>query len=108
MDFQIDFMFKAGAGYDELVALIHANPRYVFEIWKQDKIDKRTTKSKEKGWVEIRHKQHSGVIKLSKTFGVCHASVSDQSGGLKLIGAWTSWLGSNAAHLISGIDLRFV
>jgi hypothetical protein len=29
MDFEIDFLFKTGAGYDELVALIQGNPRYV-------------------------------------------------------------------------------
>jgi hypothetical protein len=81
MDFQIDFIFRTGAGYDDLVALIQANPRYVFEIWTQDKIDKRTTKSKDRGWVEIKHKQHSGVIKLSKSHGVCRASVTDESGG---------------------------
>jgi len=108
MNFQIDFLFKNGAGYDDLLNLIQSNPKFVFEIWKQDKIDKRTTKAKEKGWVEISHKQHGGVIKLSKDLGVCCAFVSDQSGGLKLIGAWTSWLASNASHLISGLDLRFV
>ncbi|MDR4494431.1 MAG: hypothetical protein AB7P17_15925 [Nitrospirales bacterium] len=107
MDFQVDFIFRSGAGYDDLVALIQANPRYVFGIWKQDKIDKRTTKSRDRGWVEIKHKQHSGVIKLSKRHGVCRASITDTSGGLKLIGPWTSWLGSNAPHLISGLDLRF-
>ena len=108
MDFEIDFLFKNGAGYDDLLALIRANPRYVFEVSKQDKFDKRTKKARDKGWVEIRHKQHIGVIKLSKSDGVCRASVSDQSGGLKLIGAWTSWLASNASQLISGLDLRFV
>jgi hypothetical protein len=63
--------------------------------------------AKETGWVQISHKQHSGFIKLSKNLGVCRASIRDQSGGLKLIGAWTSWLASNASHLISGLDLRF-
>ena len=108
MDFEIEFLFRTGAGYDDLVGLIQANPRYVFEVSKQDKFDKRTKKAKDKGWVELTHKQHSGVIKLSKSLGVCRASVSDQSGGLKLIGAWTSWLASNASHLISGLDLRLV
>ena len=108
MDFEIDFLFRTGAGYDELVGLIQANPRYVFYIAKQDKFDKRTKKSKETGWVEIRHKQHEGIIKLSKNLGVCQASVSDQSGGLKLIGAWTSWLASNAKGLLSGLDLRMI
>ncbi|MGD9850434.1 MAG: hypothetical protein AB7T38_04120 [Nitrospirales bacterium] len=42
-----------------------------------------------------------------KRHGVCRATITDTSGGLKLIGAWTSWLGSNAPHLISGLDLRF-
>ncbi len=107
MDSPIDFLFRAGFGYDDLVELIQSKPRYVFHIWKQEKIDKRTTKSKETGWVELRHRQHAGAIKLSKSFGVCRASISDRSGGLKLIGAWTSWLGSNAADLVSGLDLRF-
>lgn len=107
MDFQIDFIFRTGSSYDELIALVQSNPRYVFEIWKQDKIDKRTTKAKDTGWVEIRHKQHDGLIKLSKNSGMCRASVSEQSGGLKLIGAWVSWLGSNASHLIAGLDVRF-
>jgi hypothetical protein len=107
MNFQIDFIFRTAASYDDLVALIQGNPRYVFEISKQDAIDKRTRKSKDKGWVEIRHKQHAGLIKLFKHAGVCRASLSDQSGGLKLIGAWVSWLGSNASGLISGLDVRF-
>jgi hypothetical protein len=107
MNFDIDVIFRTGASYDHLVALIQGNPRYVFEIWKQDKIDKRTKKAKDTGWVEIRHKQHHGFIKLSKDSGVCRASVSDQSGGLKLIGAWVSWLGSNASDLIAGLDVRF-
>jgi len=42
MEFQLDFLFKAGAGYDELVALIQSNPRYVFVITDRDKIDKRS------------------------------------------------------------------
>ena len=106
MNFHIDFLFRTGAGYDELVTLVQANPRYVFYISKQDRRDKRTKKAKEKGWVEISHKQHDGVIKLSKNRGVCRASVTDESGGLKLIGAWVSWLASNAPHLIAGLDLR--
>lgn len=56
---------------------------------------------------EIRHKQHRGLVKLSKNSAVCRASVSDQSGGLKLIGEWASWLGSNASDLIAGRDVRF-
>ena len=108
MKFEIDFLFKAGTGYDDLVRLIGSNPKYVFEITKQDKIDKRTTRSKELGWVEIKHKQHSGVIKLTKDHGVCCAALRDESGGLKLIGAWTSWLASNASDLLSGLDVRFV
>jgi hypothetical protein len=90
MEFQMDFLFKTGAGYDALVSLIQGNSRYVFFVSKQDKIDKRTKKSKETGWVEICHKQHDGSIKLSKDHGVCRATIDDQSGGMKLIGAWTS------------------
>jgi hypothetical protein len=107
MQFQLDFMFKAGAGYDDLVALIQSNSRYVFEVSGQDKIDKRTTRSKMEGWVKISHKQHGGTIKLTKNNGVCQASFTDESGGLKLIGAWTSWLASNASHLIAGVIVRF-
>jgi hypothetical protein len=111
VDFEIDFLFKTGAGYDSLVNLIRSNPKYVFEVFKQDKRDKRTKKAKEAGWVEIRHKQHKnshrGVIRLTKSLGVCRASVRDGSGGFKLIGAWTSWLASNASDLISGLDVRF-
>jgi hypothetical protein len=111
MDFEIDFLFKAGASYDDLVALIRSNPRFVFEVAKQDKIDKRTRKAKETGWAEIRHKQHNnshrGSIKLSKKSGVCRAAVRDEAGGMKLIGAWTSWLASNASELLSGLDVRF-
>lgn len=108
MDFEIEFLFKNGAGYDDLVSLIQANPRYVFKVSKQDKFDKRTKKARDQGWIELAHKQHSGVIKLSKRSGVCRASVADRSGGLKLIGAWISWLASNASHLMSGVDLRLV
>jgi hypothetical protein len=39
---------------------------------------------------------------------VCRAVARDNSGGLKLIGAWTSWVASNASRLISGLDLRIV
>ena len=108
MEFNIEFLFKNGAGYDDLVGLIQGNPRYVFKVSKQDKFDKRTKKAREKGWVELTHRQHRGVIKLSKSSGVCRASVGDQSGGLKLIGSWTSWLASNASHLMSGLDLRLL
>ncbi|HNP30952.1 MAG TPA: hypothetical protein PKK23_18050 [Nitrospirales bacterium] len=55
----------------------------------------------------IKRKQQNGVIKLGKRHGVCRATITDTSGGLKLIGAWTRWLGSNVPHLISGLDLRF-
>jgi hypothetical protein len=105
--FEVDFLFKHGAGYDDLVTLIQSNPKYVFEVVGQDKTDRRTKKAKESGWVEIRHKQHPGAIRLTKNLGVCRASVRDQSGGLKLIGAWTSWLASNASDLMSGLDVRF-
>jgi hypothetical protein len=109
MDFQIDFIFKSGASCDDLVARIKDNPQYIFEIKVQDSIDKRTTRAKETGWVKIRHKNkhHKGTIKLTKSDGVCRASVSDQSGGMKLIGAWASWLASNACDLISGLGIRF-
>jgi hypothetical protein len=90
-----------------LVDLIQSNPRYVFEITGRDKIDKRTNRSKVKGWVEVSHKQHAGTIRLSKNRGVCRATVTDESGGLKLIGAWTSWLANNASDLIAGLDVRF-
>lgn len=53
MNFRIDFILRTGASYDDLVALIQGTPRYVFEIWKQDKIDKRTKKAKDTGWVEV-------------------------------------------------------
>ncbi len=107
MNFKIDFLFRTGASYDEIVSRMLSNPRYVFQISKQDKIDKRTKKSRDTGWVEIRHKQHKGFIKLSKDAGVCRALVSDKSGGRKLIGAWVSWLSSNASDLIAGMDVRF-
>jgi len=106
MQFHIDLLFRAGKGYDDLVARIEENPRYVFGIAKQGKTDKRTKKARLKGWAEIRHKQHAGVIKLVKNRGVCRADVEDESGGLKLIGAWTSWLASRADDLIYGIDVR--
>lgn len=108
MEFQMDIMFRSGASYDDLVSLIEANPKYVFYVSKQDKIDKRTKKSKATGWIEVRHKNalHKGTIKLSKSQGVCRAVIQDQSGGLKLIGAWTSWLFSNGSDLISGLDVR--
>jgi hypothetical protein len=107
MRFEIDFLFKAGSGYDELVQLIGSNYRYVFEISKQDKIDKRTTKSKETGWTDVTHKRHAGVVKLKKNNGVCTAEIKDDSGGHQLIGSWTSWIASNASHMVSGMNLRF-
>jgi hypothetical protein len=110
MDFEIDFLFRMGKGYDDLVSLIQGNPRFAFEIWKQDKIDKRTKKAKESGWVEIKHKnkRYKGTIKLTKHAGICRAAVTDRSGGMQLIGAWTGWLASNASDLLSELDLRFV
>jgi hypothetical protein len=108
MDFELDFLFKTGAGYDDLVALIQGNPRYVFQVVQQDRIDKRTKKSRDSGWVRIGHKQHAGSIKLTKDHGVCRAVVRDDSGGLKLIGAWTSWVANNASELVSGLDLRIL
>ena|SRR5882724_2295899 len=111
MELRIDFLFKTGAGYDELLRLLEGNPKYVFEVVKQDKFDKRTKKAQTSGWVEIGHKQykksHRGVVRLSKADGTCRVSVRDESGGLKLIGAWISWLASNADHLIAGLDVRF-
>lgn len=106
MRFHIDILFVGGAGYDELVARIEANPRYVFSVARQDHTDKRTRRAHLRGWAEIRHKQHAGSIRLVKNRGVCRAEVDDESGGLKLIGAWTSWLASNAADLIHGLDIR--
>jgi hypothetical protein len=106
MRFHIDILFKNRAGYDELVALIGANPRYVFSIARRDRADKRTRRAHLRGWAEVRHKQHAGIIKLIKDRGVCAAEVDDESGGLKLIGAWTSWLASNASDLIHGLDIR--
>jgi hypothetical protein len=106
MQFHIDLLFRSGKGYDDLVSRIGENPRYVFGIHKQDQRDKRTRKGRQKGWAEIRHRQHAGVIKLVKDEGVCRACVEDESGGLKLIGAWTSWLASRTSDLIYGIDIR--
>ena len=108
MEFHVDFLFKAGAGYDELVSRIQANPRYVLYVFKQDKMDKRTKAAKLKGWVEIRHKQHAGVIKLVKRRGTCTASVKDESQALQLIGALTSWVARNAGDLVSGLDIRIL
>jgi hypothetical protein len=104
----MDFLFKAGKGYEKLVKLIRSNPRYVFSIFREDKADKRTKKAKLRGWVEVRHKQHAGVIKLVKEEGTCFAHIDDESGGLKLIGAWTSWIASRAGDLVSGLDVRFL
>jgi len=105
-EFKLDFLFREGAGFDKLVALIESNPRYVFKITKREKIDKRKKRSKDEGWVEVTHENYKGKILLSKNNGVCKATVTDTDSSL-LIGAWTSWLARNASGLISGLDIRF-
>jgi hypothetical protein len=108
MNFHIDFLFRIGSGYDELVALIQANPRYVFTSRSRISVISAPKTREKGGGLKSATNRHNGVIKLSKNRGVCRASVTDESGGLKLIGAWVSWLASNAPHLIAGLDLRMV
>jgi hypothetical protein len=108
MDFQIDFLFRVGAGYDQLIErmrLVQKSPHSVFTISNEAKVDKRFKKAKEIGWVEISHKRYNGVIKLLKSLGVCRGFVDEQADG-KFIGAWVSWLARNATDLMSGFDIR--
>jgi len=106
--FRVEFLFKAGAGYDELLSLLRSNPRFVFCVHSEDSIDKRTKKSKVKGWARIKHKQHHGEVKLAKDSGRCTGEITDRSPAMKLTGAWVSWLANNASELIYGVDVRFL
>lgn len=104
---ELDHLFMMEKGYDDLVALIESNPRFVFYVFKKDSIDRRTKKSRVMGWTKVRHVKHAGLIKLTKKNGRCICTIDDKSGGNQLTGSWISWIASNAPHLIYGINLRF-
>lgn len=105
--FHVDYMFRAGKSYDDLLDLIRSNPRYVFFIHAECRRDKRTKKARLKGWAKIHHKKHEGEVKLIKERGRCFTEIDDMSGGHQLLGAWLAWLASNAADLVYGVDVRF-
>ena len=92
--YKVDILFRSGKGYDELPGLIYGNPRYVFKVWKEDTTDKRTRKSRIKGWARLRHSRYweKGEVKLLKANGRCFAEITDETGGLQLVGSWVSWL----------------
>lgn len=105
MPYQLDFMFSQGAGYDDLLDRLQSNKRFVFFVHLADKIDKRTRKSKNKGWAKIEHKKYGGSIRLVKDSGRCRAEIRDDGTG-EFTGAWMSWLIRNASDLIYGMNLQ--
>lgn len=42
MRVDMEFLFLSGAGYDELVKRLTSNPRFVFKVVGESRIDKRT------------------------------------------------------------------
>jgi hypothetical protein len=105
MELYMEFLFRGGAGYDELVERIKSNPKFAFTVAAQARVDKRTTKAKLKGWTKLAHKGYQGQVKLVKDQGYCRSEIHDEAGG-KLLGAWTSWIARNASDLVCGMDLR--
>lgn len=107
--FRMDFLFKAGKGYEDLLDLVRSNPRFVFSVHREDTTDKRRRLARVKGWARLRHDRyrHKGEVKLVKDHGRCFAEITDNSGGLQVVGAWVSWLASNAGDIVHGVDIRY-
>ncbi len=105
MAYQMDFLFARPDGYEELVERVESNPRFVFEVRQEDRIDKRTRKAKHRGWARIQHKKYNRTITLRKAGGGCEAELGGDATP-EFTGAWISWLVRNAGDLIYGINLR--
>lgn len=107
--YRMDFLFKSGNGYEELVDLIRSNPRFVFRVHREDTTDKRRRLARVRGWVVLRHRRYGakGEVKVIKDHGRCFAEITDDTGSLQVVGSWVSWLASNASELVHGVDVRF-
>src|SRR5262249_45700001 len=95
-----DLVFLHGKGLDDLIDLLKANPRFVFQVVKR--------KRGREGFALWQHKQqatHRGEVKLIQSGGTFHGVIRDRSNGM-LTGAFLGWLVRNAVDLIYRIDFR--
>ena len=104
---QIEVLFRNGFGYDDLIAKMNSNSKFIFYVLKTDSTDKRTKKAKVKGWTKVAHKKYGGDITIRKDNGRCSVEIDDKSESQQLSGAWINWLRNQTQDLIFGMDIRF-
>jgi hypothetical protein len=96
---------RQGFSIDHLTDLLRSNPRYIFTCNPIARKRKTSRHEANKITYEWRHKKYEGSIKVRKSHGIFWAEVkSDQ--GSQLLGAFISWLFSNAGEMVYRADIR--
>lgn len=105
MPYTIDIILRQGFSIDHLTDLLRSNPRYIFTcnlIARKRKTPRHQAKKATYRW---QHKKYGGIIKLRKADGIFWAEVASDNGG-QLLGAFVSWLYSNAGEMVYRVDIR--
>lgn len=101
----VDLTFRQGFSIDHLTDLLRSNPRYIFTCnipARKRKISRHGAKQITYCWF---HKKYDGEIKLKKRGGIFWAEINSENIG-QLVGAFVSWLISNAKEMVYRIDIR--
>jgi hypothetical protein len=108
--YSIDIVLRQGFSIDHLTDLLRSNPRYIFNCnlpARKRKISRHSAKKVTYRWQHKKYKKYGGSIKLRKENGIFWAEVDDENGG-QLLGAFVSWLYSNAGDMVYRLDIRQV
>jgi hypothetical protein len=88
--------FRHGYSIDDLNDRLHSNPRYVFA-------SKNVSRPKRRKAVYVWHHPRHGKLTLKKEAGFSWATVPGKA--TRLLGAFVSWLFSNARDLVGWIEV---
>jgi hypothetical protein len=105
MSYRIDLILRQGFSIDHLTDLLRSNPKYIFTCnltARKRKISRHEAKKVTYHW---QHKKYGGVTKLKKEDGIFWAEIESDNGS-QLLGAFVSWLFSNARQMIYRVDIR--
>ena len=104
--YSVDIVLREGHTVDDLTSLVLSNPKYVFECNATLGQVKRLRK-KPRATYRWKHKRFGGPVKLKKKGGVSSAEVPEA--GVRPgqpLGAFVSWLFTNAGDIVHRLDIR--
>lgn len=105
MSYTIDIVLRQGFSIDHLTDLLRSNPRYIFNCNLPARKRKTSRHEAKKVTYRWQHKKYGGSLKLKKENGVFWAEM-DEEDGSQLLGAFVSWLYSNAGEMVYRLDIR--